>query len=158
MPKDSPSIAKNKIRRSLAAIVDPHPSKSEANTLWEYFDSCCAYCGASIPRDSRSGHLDHLVPSAEGGSNDIHNHALSCGRCNGDEKREESWVAFLAKKATSDDALSARRAKIDHWLSLGEAVDRDQKFVAAKAEIVEEAIANFERSVERMRALRDGNT
>ncbi|WP_407943038.1 HNH endonuclease [Marinomonas atlantica] len=73
-------MAKNKIRRSLVSIIDPYPSKSEVDQLWEYFESRCAYCGISINRGSRTGHLDHLIPSSEGGSNSIYNHALSCAR------------------------------------------------------------------------------
>lgn len=39
MVKDTPPMAKNKIKRSLGAILDPHPSKKEENALWDYFDS-----------------------------------------------------------------------------------------------------------------------
>jgi hypothetical protein len=57
MAKDTPSIAKNKIKRSLGAICDPHPSKKEEKILWEYFHYQCAYCGIEIERESRTGHL-----------------------------------------------------------------------------------------------------
>ena len=158
MPKDTPSMAKNKIRRSLVAILDPHPSKSEVNALWAYFEARCAYCGTPISRESRTGHLDHLVPSAEGGSNDIHNHALSCARCNGDEKREESWQSFLERKSEGADVFQARKKKIEEWLSLSPAKNRDREILAEGEDIVREAIDCFERSVDKMRALRANNT
>lgn len=65
MAKDTPSTAKNKIKRSLGAICDPHPLKREEDEL-------CEYCGVSIGKASRTGHLYHLIPTSEGGSNSIH--------------------------------------------------------------------------------------
>ncbi len=158
MPKDTPSMAKNKIKRSLSAICDPHPSAREVNLLWKHFESCCAYCGCLIERDSRSGHLDHLVPTAEGGSNNIHNHALSCAKCNGDEKREEAWGSFLERKAESPALLFLRKSKIDKWLSLGPAIEIDGDFKHQANSIVEEAIESFELSVAKMRELRANRT
>jgi 5-methylcytosine-specific restriction endonuclease McrA len=158
MPKDTPSMAKNKIKRSLSAICDPYPSKTEENLLWEYFESCCAYCGNFIERDSRTGHLDHLVPIAEGGGNNIHNHALSCARCNGDEKREELWESFLEHKAETPKLLNVRRAKIESWLSLTPGNMRDENLKREADSIVEEALGNFEKSVLKMRELRGRRT
>ncbi len=63
-----PSIsqAKNIMRRAISEIVDPGLSASEKNALWEHFRSCCAFCGASIARESRTGHVDHL--NSDGGN------------------------------------------------------------------------------------------
>ena len=158
MPKDTPSMAKNKIKRSLTAICDPHPSKTEVNLLWEYFESCCAYCGILIERESRTGHLDHLVPAAEGGSNNIHNHALSCARCNGDEKRENPWELFLEQKAETSDLLNLRRTKIENWLSLIPDSVRDEDFKHQADSIVEEALVDFEKLILKMRELRASRT
>ena len=154
MPRDTPSMAKNKIKRSLSAIYDPHPSKTEVNCLWEYFDSCCAYCGVPLQRESRIGHLDHLVPSTESGSNGIHNHALSCARCNGDERREESWQSFLSKKSSSEAEFQERKSRIDYWISLTPIKSNSENFENKANEIIQEAIDNFESSVEKMRKLR----
>ncbi len=158
MPKDSPSMAKNKIKRSLAAICDPHPANSEVDVLWEYFESCCVYCGSLIERDSRNGHLDHLVPIAEGGSNSIHNHALSCAKCNGDEKREESWESFLKRKAESSSLRILRKTKIEQWISLTPANERDETFKRQANHIIEEAKESFDKSVAKMRELRENHT
>jgi len=121
--------------------------------LWEYFESSCAYCGSLLERDSRTGHLDHLVPATESGSNNIHNHALSCARCNGDEKREESWQFFLEKKAKTPTLLKSRKEKIENWISLGPQKERDKGFNSEVNTIIEEAIENFEQSVTKMREL-----
>lgn len=157
MPKDTPSIAKNKIKRSLVAIVDPHPSKSDVDALWHYFGSRCAYCGTKIERRSRTGHLDHLIPVSEGGSNNIHNHALSCAHCNGDEKREESWGAFLATKAESPETYERRKLTIEQWLSQLPPKPLSNELWAEADAIIAEAIKSFELSVQKMRSLRDRN-
>lgn len=153
MPKDSPSIAKNKIRRCLIAIYDPLPSESEIDKLWKYYESCCAYCGVKIQRTSRTGHLDHLIPSSEGGSNSIYNHALSCARCNGDEKNEESWESFLSKKARDTSAYIERKAKIENWLALTPRSITNKAFIDKADFIIQEAHNNFMMSVNKMRAL-----
>ena len=154
--KDTPSMAKNKIRRSLVAILDPHPSAKETDELWLYFGSSCAYCGVLIERTSRTGHLDHLVSSALGGSNDIHNHVLSCARCNGDEKREEEWQSYLLRKASDPETSNARRGHILAWLAKARprALEAD---IASRAEaIIQTAIVSYDQAVKQIRALRNG--
>ena len=47
MAKDTPSMAKNKMKRCFKAILVPHTTKQEENQLWEFFDSTCAYCDKS---------------------------------------------------------------------------------------------------------------
>lgn len=151
-PRDTPSMAKNKIRRSLLAIIDPHPSPAEVDDLWGYFESKCAYCGAVIPRESRTGHLDHVLASAAGGSNSIHNFVLSCARCNGDDKREGDWRAFLSRTA-EPTVVTARATRIEAWLSRAPATGRRPELAMQANKIVEEAISDFDRAVARMRAL-----
>lgn len=155
MPKDTPSMAKNKMRRCFAAILDPHPSKSDVAQLWGYFNSTCAYCGAQLERSSRTGHLDHARPTSDGGTNSIHNHVLSCARCNGDERREESWVTFLANKVTDPSLALARKAKIDAWLSRerpSPAIDPTQRKEAEA--IITAVLESFDVAVEQLRKMR----
>lgn len=158
MPKDTPSMAKNKMRRSLLAIYDPPPSNTEVNQLWNYFESRCTYCGVEIERKSRTGHLDHLVSSPEGGRNNIHSHALSCARCNGDEKREEPWDSFLAKKAESSSGYNERKTKIENWLALAPHTITNKELIDEAEVIIKEALANFEHAVNKMRVLRNKST
>jgi hypothetical protein len=82
--------AKNRMRRTVAEIVDPGPTNIDP--LWEHFEARCAYCGRDLSRSGREGHRDHALPS---GGNHLGNLILACGRCNGDEKREQGWREFL---------------------------------------------------------------
>lgn len=152
--KDTPSMAKNKIKRSLLAIIDPHPTPKQIDELWTYFNSSCAYCGIPISRDTRTGHVDHVVSSALGGTNCIHNHVLSCARCNGDEKREEFWESFLAKKAAGPGVLDKRHAHISAWLRRGDAEPSPEEMRAEANAIINRALANFDSAVIAMRELR----
>ena len=147
-------MAKNKIRRSLTAILDPHPSANEVAELWRYFIGLCAYCGISINPASRAGHLDHLVSSALGGSNDIHNHALSCARCNGDEKRDEDWQRFLSRKAPDPSVAEARRAHILAWLAKTRPSALGTTTAMRAEVIIQAALASYDQAVSQIRALR----
>jgi 5-methylcytosine-specific restriction endonuclease McrA len=113
------------------------------------------YCGVEINRQSRKGHLDHLIPSSEGGSNNIHNHALSCSTCNGDEKREKPWGTFLREKTNDPVLYTQRKEKIDFWLSQAPQRTLSQEVMMESEKIIHEAIENFESSVGKMRCLRD---
>lgn len=146
-------MAKNKIRRSLAALLDPHPSAKEVERLWAYFGSSCAYCGLELLRASRTGHLDHVSASAFGGSNSIHNHVLSCARCNGDEKREMCWEEFLRAKCPDASVARERRARISNWISLAP-VKSPSAATEEFESIVAAAIASYEGAVAKVRELR----
>ena len=147
-------MAKNKIKRSLLAIIDPHPSRTEIDQLWSYFQEICAYCGMKIARESRTGHVDHVVSSALGGSNSIYNHVLSCARCNGDEKREQSWESFLAKKATDPALAAERHAHISNWLARGSAAPVNTAIRTQADVIINRALADFDSAVREIRGLR----
>lgn len=156
MPKDTPSMAKNKIKRCLGAILDPHPLAEAVDQLWEHFESSCAYCGVAMERASRQGHLDHAVSAVSGAGNAIHSHVLACGRCNGDEKREESWETFLAKKCSAE-LLGKRRDRIEQWLAKADPNPRHVEDVRRRArQIIDAALTSFDQSVVEMRRLRDG--
>ena len=135
MPAHSLSQTKNSIRRALWNLADPHPSKTEVQLLWTHFQSSCAYCRAVLNKDERKAHLDHL----DVGRNHISNRVLSCGICNGDEKREQNWESFLAIKCGNDTAtLQTRRKKILDWKERWPQLPEIDKEVAAN---VKESIA-----------------
>jgi HNH endonuclease len=117
----SPSQARNAIKRSLKALIDPKPSKAQVDQIWAYFGSACSYCGEPQESAARKAHIDHLVAEAEGGSNQLCNLVLSCASCNGDEKRDLPWQAFLQTKCTCPDVAAARQQKIQSWASRGQA-------------------------------------
>lgn len=113
MPRMSAGLAKNHIRRALRAVIDPEPSKQAVRRLWEYFKSCCAYCGRRLEKALRHGHIDHLVHD---GPNHLSNRVLACSTCNGDEKREGPWLGFLRKKAGTRKVFLVRKKRIEDWL------------------------------------------
>lgn len=43
------------------------------------FGGCCAYCGMTL---RKSFHVDHVIPVASGGIDDIANYFPACGKCN----------------------------------------------------------------------------
>ncbi|GGO77578.1 hypothetical protein GCM10011348_07450 [Marinobacterium nitratireducens] len=117
----SPSQARNAIKRSLKALVDPPPSRQEKETIWHYFGHACAYCGYQMTRHGRQAHLDHLIAESAGGSNRLCNLVLTCGRCNGDMKRELDWQEYLAVCCGDDKALFSQRLKrIYDWVEQNE--------------------------------------
>ena len=147
-------MAKNKIRRSLTALIDPYPSKKEVDSLWSYFESKCAYCGIELLREERKGHQDHIISLADGGTNDVHNFVLSCHICNGDEKREENWHTFLRKKATDNIICSARKNKIESWIALSNGNQTDKKVKEEVEDIICRALSSYDASVTKIRALK----
>ncbi len=107
------SQAKNLMRRSLDEILDPGPSS--VDELWLHFESACAYCRMPLNRELRQGHVDHATT---GGGNQLGNLILACGRCNGDEKLDQAWQAFLLLKTAGDGtALAERIERIESWFA-----------------------------------------
>jgi len=158
MAKNTPSMAKNQIRRCLHAIIDPHPTDAEVSELWAYFQSACAYCGLLMARGARDAHVDHVVPHSSGGSNSIFNHVLSCSRCNGDEKREQDWESFLARKALTPQEFAQRHAHITKWLERAAGLSNTSTISPEQVEsIIASAIESFDAAVKQLRALRQGS-
>ena len=156
--RDTPSMAKNKIARSLRAILDPCPSNKAIQELWDHFSSKCAYCGSALSREKREGHLDHLTPITAGGTNDIHNHVLACGRCNGDEKRESPWREFLKFKAETPVVRRDREKLILNWSKRSKAPALTPENLEKGEAIIAAALKSFGGSVAKMRKLRGGET
>lgn len=60
----------------------------------------CYFCGVSIELGSKSLHVDHYQPVAEGGRNDLSNMVLTCAKCN------------LLKNAMNGDRFDAEARKL----------------------------------------------
>lgn len=146
-------MAKNMMRKCFDAVLDPPPKARDVDLLWKQFQSQCAYCGKSLIRALRQGHLDHLRARSAGGTNSIHNHVLACGPCNGDEKREESWESFLSKKA-SGKVLAARRRAIIRWMSQDTGTPARSESTKAAQAAVKEALRAFDQAVAMLRQVR----
>lgn len=103
----------NMIRRSLKMIIDKDLTDKEKDAIWKEFNNRCAFCGNTLSRDKREGHIDHLIPDANWGLNWKGNRVLSCSSCNGDKKREGLWRQFLRQEYPA--YAEQRIAKIVAW-------------------------------------------
>lgn len=94
MGKMTKSQVKNNVKTGLVEVVDPFLDNHKT-LVWDYFKSCCCFCGVDLIRKERKGHIDHLVSKNDGGLNHISNRVLACSKCNGDDKRDQDWIKFL---------------------------------------------------------------
>jgi|SRR5436305_4286884 len=157
MGKMTPAQAKNAIRRALTGILDPYPSVSEIDRLWDFFQSSCTYCGRLLVRQDRQAHVDHLVSTHAGGTNDLGNFVLSCGVCNGDEKREENWESFLRKKTPDKATYAVRRERISNWISIcPQSLTLDPSIRKTMNEEIDRAVTAFDHALQNIRRLKDG--
>ena len=113
----TPSQAKNAISKALLEIIDPSPNNSKERTIRAFFENRCAYCGRDIPPLGRTGHIDHLVPRQNGGTNHISNLVLACNICNGDEKLDQDWRAFIQQKVSNVAERQQRIDRIEKWIT-----------------------------------------
>lgn len=153
MPAPSPGYVKNMIRRSLREILDPSPTKSQVKTIWIHFDSKCVYCGKELDRSKKEGHIDHLVPASQGGSNHISNRVLSCAICNEKEKLDSPWNEFLDRKAPDPTVRRSRRSAIQKWQQFHGGPDQrlDSETLLSLETASYEAVQAYDRIVDRMR-------
>jgi len=110
-----------------------------------------------LDRGLRNAHVDHLVAESNGGSNRLANLVLSCGKCNGDEKREGSWEDFLVNKCRGNShELQLRRTRILEWIESNGSV---QGLANHQIELIEAAFnrinTTFTACVSELRATRD---
>ena len=141
------------MRKAISDLVDQPLTKKEKQQVWDYFNSRCAFCGKSIERISRYGHIDHLVSRAGSGSNQLGNCVLACKECNGNEKRDQPWKDFLKLKCGDNPTFALRLKQIESWQSkptTKKPVTLSGEAKAAKSE-VEDAIVIFERKFVRLR-------
>ncbi len=111
-PKHAVPQATNAMKKTIEAILERQPTRTENRSAWDHFAHSCAYCGCDLAADARDWHWDHIDPV---GGNHIGNRAPACGRCNGDQKLALNWEEFLATKAEGD-AYTARRERITKWM------------------------------------------
>jgi hypothetical protein len=139
VPTYTVSQAKNLMLRTIREILDPGPSQAEIGELRVFFDSKCAYCGADV--EPRRAHLDHAEPQ---GGNHVGNRVLSCGRCNGDEKRERRWLEFHNEKAAGPE-LSQRWFRIEEWMAKHPrpGTDRVTVKVREQEQLLKELVSRF---------------
>ena len=156
MGKQTPSQAKNTIRRSLFELVSPSPTDVEKEEIWRYFKEECAYCGRKISKDERKGHLDHIIAISRGGTNSKYNHLLACSICNGDEKREMEWDQFLQKKAADNDEYLRRKRIIEEWKARDD-FNIHEGLLKLVNQTINIALQNYDESVRYIRELKSND-
>ena len=122
-------------------------------TLWQFFDSSCAYCGARLARHRKDAHIDHLVPAASGGANHISNRVLSCANCNEKEKLDQAWEPFLLAKCPDPAAFELRSARIKDWIESKTVGAGGETMIGAAEAAAARVIAVFDAEVEALRRL-----
>jgi hypothetical protein len=110
MAPTSVSAAKNRMARAVESILDPWPANKDP--IWNFFGSECAYCGVKLVKGERVGHIDHATSKA---GNHIGNLVLACSVCNGDEKLDMDWHAFLEQKVSDPALRQERTERIERW-------------------------------------------
>ena len=155
MPSHTVPQAKNYIRKTLWRLVDKNPSKTEIARLWRHFESECAYCGKTLDKDDRKGHIDHLDANRATNRNHISNRVLACNICDGDEKREGDWQKFLAGKCGQDEAAYViRSSRIREWQQqCGSPIEIDRAIIAEVERAVRECNAKLNEECNRIRQL-----
>jgi hypothetical protein len=135
------------MRRAIRMIVDGGLSANGEDAVWAYFKNECAYCGRKLDRSRREGHLDHADPSS---GNHLGNRVLSCAPCNGNEKREERWEDFLARKSPED--ADRRAERIRRWMASHPPQERrTTPEVDAALAHAEEVVAAFQVACDQLR-------
>lgn len=142
------------MRRAVEDLIFPPLSAAEKQKVWTYFDSACAYCGRKLERSSREGHIDHIEARRNGGVNNLGNCVLACRECNGDEKRDNPWEAFLKLKCPDNSTFTLRRGKIISWQSQPatkkpKALSEDALLAKRRVEVV---IRTFQKEFRELRA------
>ena len=87
-------------------------TKSVRSEVYKRAGFKCQYCGASAPDVILE--VDHIVPVAEGGENDIMNLITSCRDCNrGKGKKKLTDKQIIEKQKTELDDLNERRQQME---------------------------------------------
>jgi 5-methylcytosine-specific restriction endonuclease McrA len=79
-------VEKTRARRLAAPGVPPTAEEWFDKIQW--FDHRCAYCFKYV----RNPHMDHVVPLAKGGSQDMDNVVPACRACNQSKAAKELWA------------------------------------------------------------------
>jgi len=83
-------------RRALEMNCTGHHTSKEWKRKKQAYDYRCAYCNTRlIDGNNHPNQLtkDHIIPLAEGGSNDIGNIVPACRKCNSSKNKSLLWFA-----------------------------------------------------------------
>ena len=96
--KKNPSKAAAGYKRRQTRIDGWVPSAQQKVELYSKADGQCRYCHSALGADAQ---VDHAIPVARGGSNEMDNLDLICPRCNQekDAKTPEEYSDWLLRAA-----------------------------------------------------------
>mgnify|MGYP002078258898 CR=1 FL=1 len=67
-------------------------SEIEKEFVRKRANGCCEYCKFPFDYSHGAFHLDHVIPPAKGGSEDLDNFAFACDRCNAKKWTRTEWM------------------------------------------------------------------
>jgi len=138
MGKKTKSQVNNDVRTGLLEVVDPFKD-FDKDQVWKYFNSTCSYCGLSLIRANRNGHMDHLISKHGDGINHVSNRVLACGKCNEDKLEKNDWELFLKLKAP-EGRYDEFKKRIEDWQSKNElSEDKRQQLIKLREIAIKEA-------------------
>lgn len=147
----TPSQAKHAMRRALLHTCGVRFSTDYKERCRKHFGNRCAYCATLISPESRQGHFDHATSATAGG------HAFGllyvCPKCNGDERREKDWLAYLQTKDGTD--LKERKKAIEEWFREEPPIVVPDALTLALEGALLEAETNFDEALSKLRRTRD---
>lgn len=76
----------------------------ELQALFAAFDGKCIYCGISEEEAGESHHVDHVIPTSEGGRHHRSNLVLACASCNRSKNNAPFLDFYIRKKDEIGDA------------------------------------------------------
>lgn len=153
MPKVTTAYVKNVIRRSFREIIDPAPDKEAVSKIWLFFGSMCAYCGKTLDKLKKEGHIDHLISASQKGANHLGNRVLSCATCNEQEKLDLPWESFLQAKLKNEIVFQERKRKIIEWLGMNKLFPQDAQVLKEIDALADEVAEYFEARVKKAKAI-----
>ena len=92
----NPDTANAGYRRRQRRLDGWTPTAQQKVDLYFKADGKCRYCNSPLGTDAQ---VDHAIPVARGGSNDMENLDLICPRCNQEkgDKTPEEYIAWNAR-------------------------------------------------------------
>jgi len=99
-------LIKEELKKYFDAKIERHqPTKEERANLFDKADGCCASCKKKI----KVFHVDHIIPLAEGGTNDAVNLQVLCKPCHFDKTRQEQEHGYIKLSQTESSFNSTVR-------------------------------------------------
>ncbi|MBC7773867.1 MAG: HNH endonuclease [Phycisphaerae bacterium] len=98
----------------------------------------CEYCRSPLDFSPESFDIEHIIPLAKGGSNELENLALSCGGCN--SRKRDKTVGYDAQ---TDTIVPLFNPRTDEW-NVHFALNEDFSLIESKTAIGRATIATLE--------------